>query len=170
VKTAGVILAVAAALALQTTLVRYVARGTVAIDLVLVVVVYVALKLGPTPGLLAGSLGGLVQDALSTGGVTGIEGLVKTIVGFVTGVVGTQFIVAQSLPRFVVFFAATVVHQVLFIALSILLNLRQVGMPYAEIAEQATANAIIGIVAFQVAELLPGALDRRRATRTRIRR
>jgi rod shape-determining protein MreD len=170
VKTAGVILAVAAALALQTTLVRYVTRASVGVDLVLVVVVYVALRLGPTPGLLAGTLGGLVQDALSAGGVTGIDGLVKTIVGFLTGVVGTQFIVVQTLPRLVVFFAATVAHQVMFIGLGVLLNLRQFGMPYAAIAEEAAANAIIGIVAFQVAELLPGVLDRRRAARTRIRR
>ena len=169
-KAAGVILAVAAALALQTTLVRYIARGNVGVDLVLVVVVYVGLKLGPTPGLLAGTLGGLAQDALSTGGITGIDGLAKTVVGFLTGIVGTQFIVVQTLPRFVVFFAATFVHQALFIGLTTLLSLRRFEFPYAEIAQQAAANAVIGIVAFQVAELLPGALDRRRAARGRIRR
>ena len=65
-KTAGVILAVAAALALQTTLARFIVRGTVAVDLVLVVVVYIALALGPTTGLLAGAFAGLVQDALSS--------------------------------------------------------------------------------------------------------
>ena len=42
-RAAGVILAVALALALQTTLARFVVRGTVAVDLVLVVVVYAAL-------------------------------------------------------------------------------------------------------------------------------
>ena len=41
-RAAGVILAVAAALALQTTLARFIVRGTVAVDLVLVVVVYLA--------------------------------------------------------------------------------------------------------------------------------
>ena len=50
VKAAGVILAVAAALALQTTLGRFVVRGRVAVDLVLVVVVYVALTSGPVTG------------------------------------------------------------------------------------------------------------------------
>ena len=57
--------------------------------------------------MFAGTLGGLVQDALSSG-VIGIGGLAKTIVGFLAGVVGTQFIVAQPLPRFVVFFGATI--------------------------------------------------------------
>ena len=65
----GVILAtVAVALALQTTLARLVVRGTVAVDLVLVVVVYVALTSGPATGLLTGTFAGLVQDALSSGG------------------------------------------------------------------------------------------------------
>ena len=43
-RAAGVLLAIVVALALQTTLARFVIRGTVAVDLVLVVVVYVALS------------------------------------------------------------------------------------------------------------------------------
>ena len=46
-KAAGVLIAIALALALQTTLARFVVGGTAAIDLVLVVVVYVALTTGP---------------------------------------------------------------------------------------------------------------------------
>ena len=42
-------------------------RGTVAVDLVLVVVVYVALTSGPMTGMLCGTAAGLAQDALSTG-------------------------------------------------------------------------------------------------------
>jgi rod shape-determining protein MreD len=169
VRTAGVFLAVVVALALQTTLARFVARGTVAIDLVLVAVVYVALTSGPVTGLLAGTFAGLVQDALSSG-IIGIGGLAKTIVGFLAGVIGTQFIVAQSLPRFVVFFAATVVHAVVFMGLYTLLGVRNFGTPYAAVTGQSVANAAIGVVMFQIVELLPGAMERRRATRTRLRR
>jgi len=170
VRAAGVILAVAAALALQTTLAWFVTRGTVAVDFVLVAVVYVALTTGPTAGLLAGTLGGLAQDALTSGGITGIGGLAKTIVGFVTGIVGTQFIVVQSVPRFVVFFVATVVHQAVFIGLYVLLDARHFGTPYADVAEQAVGNAVVGVVAFQMVELLPGAMERRRAGKKRPRR
>jgi rod shape-determining protein MreD len=170
VKAAGVILAVAAALALQTTLAWFVTRGTVAVDFVLVAVVYVALTTGPTAGLLAGTLGGLAQDALTSGGITGIGGLAKTIVGFVTGIVGTQFIVVQSVPRFVVFFVATVVHQAVFIGLYVLLDARHFGTPYAGVAEQAVGNAVVGVVAFQMVELLPGAMQRRRAGKRRPQR
>jgi rod shape-determining protein MreD len=169
VRAAGVILAIVAALALQTTLARFVIRGTVAVDLVLVVVVYVALTSGPVTGLLSGTLAGLVQDALSSG-VIGIGGLAKTIVGFLTGIVGTQFIVAQPLPRFVVFFGATLLHAMVFIGLYTLLDLRQFGTPYSAVTGQAVGNAVAGVIAFQLVGLLPGAMERRRTARSRIRR
>jgi len=110
-----------------------------------------------------------VQDALASG-VIGIGGLAKTIVGFLAGVIGTQFIVAQPLPRFVVFFGATLLHAVVFYGLYLVLNLRQFGSAYAAIAGQALSNALVGVVAFQLVELLPGAVERRRAARHRIRR
>jgi len=164
-----VFLAVALAVALQTTLARFVIRGLVAVDLVLVAVVYVALTSGPVTGLLTGTFAGLVQDALTTG-VVGIGGLAKTVVGFLAGIVGTQFIVTQPLPRFVVFFGATVLHAIIYIGLYVLLDLRHFGTPVAAVAGQATGNAVVGVVAFQLVELLPGAVERRRAARTRLRR
>jgi rod shape-determining protein MreD len=159
-----------AAVALQTTLARFFSRGAAAIDLVLVVVVYVALVSGPMGGLLAGTVGGLAQDALSSG-IIGIGALAKTVVGFLTGFGGTQFIVAQPFPRFVVFFGATIVHALIFLGLYMLLDLRQAGTPpYAAIAGQALGNALVGVVAFQLAEALPGAVERRRGQKARIRR
>lgn len=168
-KAAGVILAVAVALALQTTLAGFVLGSTVAVDLALVVVVYVALSWGPVTGLLTGALAGLVQDALASG-VIGIGGLAKTVVGFLAGIIGTQFIVARPLPRFVVFFSATVVHALIFVGLYVLLDLRHFGTPYAAVLGQAAANAVVGLVAFQLVELLPGALERRRLQKNRLRR
>lgn len=168
-KAAGVIVAIVLALALQTTLARFIVRGVVAVDLVLVVVVYVALTSGPVTGLISGATAGLVQDALSTR-VIGIGGLAKTVVGFLTGIVGTQFIVAQPLPRFVVFFSATVLHELVVIGLGALLDQQQFGTPFAAITGQAVGNAVVGVIAFQLAELLPGAMERRRAARSRIRR
>ena len=168
-RAAGILVAVAVALALQTTLSRIAIRSTVAVDLVLVVVVYVALTSGPASGLLTGAFAGLVQDSLSSS-VIGIGGLAKTIVGFLAGIIGSQFIVAQSLPRFVVFFGATVLHAIVFMGLYVLLGLRQFGTPYAAVAGQAAANAVIGVVAFQLVELLPGAVERRKAQRGRLRR
>jgi rod shape-determining protein MreD len=169
VKVAWFVLAIVAALALQTALSRFVVRGTMAIDLVLVVVVYVALTSGPVAGLMVGTLAGLAQDALASG-VIGIGGLAKTVVGFLAGLIGTQFIVAQPFPRFVVFFAATLLHAVIFIGLYVLLDVRQFGTPYAAVTGQALGNAVVGVVAFQLVELLPGAVERRRTQKARIRK
>lgn len=160
----GVLVGTAVALALQTSLAQYMQRGTAAVDLVLVAVVYAGLTAGPGTGLLAGTVAGLIQDALSSG-VVGVGGLAKTVVGFVAGILGTQFIVARPLPRFVVFFVATLVHATLFIGLYELLELRTFGKPYGAVTMQGLANAIVGIVVFQVLEMLPGAMERRRAAR-----
>jgi hypothetical protein len=54
--------------------------------------------------------------------------------------------------------------------LYVLLNLRQFGSAYVVVAGQATANAVAGVVAFQLVELLPGAVERRRAAKSRLRR
>jgi rod shape-determining protein MreD len=169
VKAAWAVLAAALALALQTTLARVFLRGTNPVDFVLVVVVYAALTGGPITGLLTGTFAGLVQDTLSTG-VVGIGGLAKTVVGFLSGIVGTQFIVAQSLPRFLVFFVATLADQAITIGLSVVLGQQSFDAPYTRVAGEALANAVVGVAAFQLMELLPGAVERRRMGKSRLRR
>ena len=157
------------ALALQTTLMRSLIGGRFVVDLVLVAVVYASLAAGPVSGLLTGTAAGLIQDALSSG-IIGIGGLSKSIVGFAAGVIGTQFIVAQSPSRFVVFFAATMVHALLFMGTYVTLGLRTFEYPYTAVLSEALANAVVGVVAFQIADLLPGAVERRRLGRSKPRR
>jgi rod shape-determining protein MreD len=179
-----VALAIAVALALQTTLARFLTGRTTIVDLVLVVVVYVALTGGSVAGLVAGAVGGLAQDALSTTGVSfvaagsgvaaarsiiGIGGLAKTVVGFVTGIVGTQFIVTGVVPRFVVFFLATLAHATMFLGLYAILDPRYGGTSYGGVANQAVGNAVVGVVMIQAIDVLPGFLERRRALRGRMR-
>ena len=108
-KTLAVVVALVLALVLQTRLAPFLVLGTSPLDLVLIVVVYVAITSGPTTGLLAGAAAGLAQDALSSG-ILGIGGLAKTVVGYLVGLASTQFIVAGPLPRFLTFLASTVIH------------------------------------------------------------
>lgn len=166
-KAAWIVLATASAIAVQTTMDRWLAAG--AVDLVLVVVVYNALMSGRVTGLLAGTFAGLVQDVLS-GGVVGMAGLSKTVVGFLAGIVGTQFIVTHSASRFVVFFLATVLNAVIFMGLYELLGLRHFGAPFAAVAGQGVGNATVGVLVCKMIELLPGAVERRRMARSGIRR
>jgi rod shape-determining protein MreD len=166
VKIAGVLVAIALALALQTSLARFVVGGTAALDLVLVVVVYVALSSGPVTGMLAGSIAGTIQDALSSGTI-GIGGLANAIVGFAAGVIGQQFIVTAAFPRFVMFFLATVVHAALFMGMYVALGLKDFPSPWKAILSQALANSVVGIIGFAIVESLPGAMERRRFRRSK---
>jgi len=156
--------AILIAIALQTTLSTFGFGGGTSIDLVLIVVVYVGIKSGASTGLLAGTVAGLIQDALSSG-ILGIGGLAKTIVGFLAGFLGTQFIVTAPLPRFLLLLVATALHAAIFMGLYTLLNLRQFPAPYPSIVAQAVGNAFVGVVAFQLIEWFPGFVDRRRAGR-----
>ena len=163
-KIVASLLAVAIALALQTTLASLVIRGTAALDLVLIVVVYLALITGPVTGLLLGSAAGLVQDSLSSG-IIGIGGLSKTVVGFVAGVLGTQFIVTAPLSRFLVFVLSTVLNASIFMGLYTVLGLRQFDEPWRAVLSQAVGNGLLGVVGAQLVELLPGLRDRRKQRR-----
>jgi len=164
VRVAAAAAAILAALALQTTLAGLVIRGTAAIDLVLIVVVYLALKSGPVTGLVGGTVAGLIQDALSNP-ILGIGGLAKTMVGFLAGVLATQFILNGPLPRFVLLVMATALHAIIFMGLYALLDLRQFPDPAPAVIAQALGNGFVGVVGFQLLEWLPGFVDRRRAGR-----
>jgi rod shape-determining protein MreD len=160
-KIAGVLIALAVALVLQTTLAGLSLRGATLVNLVLVAVVYVSLAFGPVTGMLAGTAGGLVQDSLA-GGIVGIGGLSKTVVGFLVGVLGAQFIVSQTLPRFVMFVGATFVHELCYQGVQTVIGARPFRLDWSLTLTQAAVNALVGVLAFQVVELGPGILDRRR--------
>jgi len=161
-RTVGVLAALAVAIVLQTTLSGMWMTGGTRINLVLVAVVYVALAFGAVTGLLAGTAGGLAQDALA-GGLVGIGGLSKTIVGFLVGVLGAQFIVSQPFPRFVMFVGATFAHELLFQGLYALIESRSFTMQYSATLIQAIVNAAVGIAAFQIVEGAPELYQRRRS-------
>lgn len=160
--------ALVAALALQTTLGAIVSGGQASVDLVLVLVVYVAIGTGPASGLLFGSVAGLLQDALS-GGIVGVGGLAKSLVGFVTGVAGTQFIVTGALPRFVTFVGGTLLHAACFFGVYALVEPAGIGIPWTAAATQAVVNGAAGLLAFHVVERLPGWVHRYRLRRTHLR-
>ncbi|MBI2832881.1 MAG: rod shape-determining protein MreD [Acidobacteria bacterium] len=167
-KAARVMLAIAVALAMQTTLAGLTFGSRTALDLVLVVVVFTGLAYGPGAALFAGTVGGLAQDALA-GRIIGVTGLAKSLVGFFSGVIGSQFIVTQPLPRFTVFMLATMAHEFCTRGLYALLAPGGFIFQWAPVLGQGIANGLVGIVAFQVVELLPGAVQRRRLGRGGIR-
>jgi hypothetical protein len=177
VRAAIIALFIAVALAAQTTLTRYLPPGAHLVDLVFVAVVFIALTGGPAAGMIVGALAGLTQDALAATGMTvvavgagvatarsiiGIGGLAKTFVGFVTGIVGSHFIVARPIPRAFVFFTATVAHAIIFQGIYSVVDPGYGPPSYRSLFSEAGANALVGVLIFQLSETLPGAVDRRR--------
>ena len=152
------------AIVVQAILSGLLMGGAVAVNLVLVAVVYVALAFGPMTGLFAGSIGGLVQDALG-GGIVGIGGMTKTAIGFLVGVLSAQFNLATLVPRLVMFVAATFVHELVVGGLQAI----AVGQPYSvklsAVLLQALVNGLIGIVAFVLVENGPQMVANRRMRR-----
>ncbi|CAN5658020.1 hypothetical protein BH18ACI5_BH18ACI5_16050 [soil metagenome] len=163
-KAAVVLAALSLALVLQSTLGGISLDAGTRVNFVLVAVIYCALSFGAMTGLLAGLAGGLAQDAIA-GAVLGVGGISKTLIGFVVGVLGAQFIVTQPLTRFVMFLGASVVHEFCFQALTAVVESRGVRFQYSAIFAQAAVNGLLGILAFQIVEKTPGLMQRRDARR-----
>jgi hypothetical protein len=128
--------------------------------------------------MIAGAIAGLSQDALagsgtlsvvigagavSTRSIIGIGSLAKTVVGFFSGIVGSQFIVARPLPRALVFFTATVAHAIIFVGLYRVIDRGYTPGTPGAILSQAGANALIGVLVCQISDYLPSFVDRRRS-------
>jgi rod shape-determining protein MreD len=156
------------ALAFQTSLAHAAMSNRAAVDLVLVLVVFVALRHGAVAGLLFGSLAGLCQDALS-GGIVGVGGLAKSLVGVGVGTLASQFIITNPVPRFVIFLGGTLVHAACFLGIYALIEAAPLSRSWPVILPQALLNAVIGLVVFATVERLPEAWQRRRLRRTHLR-
>jgi hypothetical protein len=69
----------------------------------------------------------------------------------------------------VVFVTASFVQLAVVLALELVLDLRPMSRSAVVVLMGALGNGLVGIVVFQVVELLPAAVERRRAAREHIR-
>jgi rod shape-determining protein MreD len=166
-KTAWVGLALAVALAVQTTVAPLLAGVGVTVDLVLVLVALVASSSGPVGGLWAGTVGGLVQDVLS-GGVIGVGGLTKTLLGYAVGVFAVQFDVSRPWYQALVVFFASLVHAACFVGLYGLLPDDRTVTSYGGVLTQAAANTAVAAGVSMALSAVPEVLTRRRLRRRRL--
>ncbi len=158
---AWVAFALAAALAAQTTLVRMVAGPGAPVDLVLMVVIVVAIVGGPRAGLWTGTVGGLLQDALS-GGVIGVGGLAKTLVGYLGGQFAAQFMVTRLWHKALVFVGGSLLHVALFVGGYRLLFDDRMVVTQRELLVQAAANTVVGLVVAVGLQTIPDEVERQR--------
>jgi rod shape-determining protein MreD len=163
-KLMWVLATIAVAIVLQVTLARYAVGGRWVFDLVLVGVLYAALQWGPVAGMVAGTLGGLAQDVLENG-IVGVGGLVKTLVGFAAGAIGTQFVIARAQARMVIVAIATIVHRVLLFGIVALIEQQWPSLPWTAMLWETAMNTLFSVVAFAAAEAMPGLVARGRESR-----
>ncbi len=71
-------------LLVQITLLRYIAINTITPDLLLLLIIYIALREGQIAGLLFGFAVGFTED-LCTSSVLGLSALSKVLVGYIAG-------------------------------------------------------------------------------------
>jgi rod shape-determining protein MreD len=136
-----------AALVLQAWLPRVV-RGYTWFDLPLVVTVYFALgRRSPIQGTIMGGAMGLFEDALS-GHAIGINGIAKTVVGFLAASVGVRIDVENHTIRLMFNFALSLLSSAIYVFIyRILLGL---DLEWSWLTElfKAIGNSLIAVALF----------------------
>ena len=123
-------------------------------DLPLVVTVYFALgRRNPVQGTLMGAAMGLFEDALSHHPI-GINGIAKTVVGFLAGSVGIRIDVDNHLIRVLLNSALSLLSSVIYLFVTrFLLGLTLEWSWLAELL-RAVGNAVIALVMFPLLDRL----------------
>jgi rod shape-determining protein MreD len=150
------------AVVLQVALARHAVGGRFVFDIVLVGGVSAPQAGGG--GMLAGTIGGLLQDVLS-GGVVGLAGLVKTLVGYAAGAMGTHFVVAKAHARALIVAVASLVSGLMSAGLQGVIAQSWPRVSWPGMLEAIVINTAVGWLAFQLAESVPGAVARGRSRR-----
>jgi rod shape-determining protein MreD len=160
----GVLVSVSVSIVLQALMARYAVGVRWLPDLVLVGVLYSGLRAGPVAGMLAGTIGGLVQDLMTANQVIGVGGLTKTLIGFAVGAFGAQFVLVRPQARLIIAALATLLHRLMMIGLYAVID-RPSGVPWSDILIQTGVTAVCAVLAFQLTEAVPGAIERNRSNR-----
>lgn len=142
-----------AALVLQAWLPRGLG-GYALFDLPLVVTVYFALGTrSPIQGTLMGAAMGLFEDALTHHAI-GINGIAKTVVGFLAASVGIRIDVQNHTIRLLLTFVLSLLSGILYVFIyRVLLGLKLDWSWFRELLK-AVANSLIALVLFPVLDRL----------------
>ena len=156
-RVARIGLAVLISVVAQTTYKIFIDGSTLEIDIPLIVVVSVALSSGSVIGMWTGTAVGLLQDVMS-GGIVGVSGLAKSIVGFSVGVIGTQFLVTSNWERSLIVVAATVLHFFCFLGVYAVIPSAGPQVFSSTLLLQAVSNGVIALTIFYVVEHAPSVM------------
>jgi rod shape-determining protein MreD len=149
VRLLDVVVGILLAFVLQTVAARYVPFLAAHLDLFTVVAAGFGLARGRMTGMVAGASAGLLQDAFS-GGFLGYNGISKTTVGYLSGIVGRHLIIRGFSSRILFFVLATLLDLGILAAVGYVAELpRVLGEGWAPFY-LCIGNAIAGILLVRV--------------------
>ena len=105
-RVVGVVACILVAFVFHTVIARYFTFLASYLDLFTVLAAGFGLMRGRMVGMTTGLVGGLLQDAFS-GGLLGFNGIAKTSVGYLAGIVGHNLIIRGWSTRLLFFAVAT---------------------------------------------------------------
>lgn len=129
-QTLKIALTIVVALLLQLLLPKHL-RFVLYIDLPLLVTVYFSLQRAPLLGLVVGSVAGLGGDLIG-GGIPGVGGFSKTLIGYLIAVTSVKFSLENPLARLGIVALASAANTVLFVGLYLMLeqSLTEQSLPF----------------------------------------
>jgi rod shape-determining protein MreD len=143
-----------ASLVLQAWLPRVVGDRRVWFDLPLVVTVYFALgRRSPIQGTVLGAIMGLFEDALS-GRAIGINGIAKTVCGFLAASVGIRIDVENHTIRLVLNFLLSLLSSAIYFFIYRFLLGLELDWSWINELFKAIGNSVIAIVLFPLLDRL----------------
>ncbi len=121
-------------------------------DLPLVVATWFALSRGELLGMVGGSLSGWFSEALFGRGIKGVSGLIRLVLGFGLGLLGSRFLVTGAIPRFSLLLTVTVIDTRAFEWIAPAFGLSPVQYSPAAMTVRGSINATVGLVLFALFE------------------
>jgi hypothetical protein len=122
------------------------------VDLPLVVATWFALSRGELLGMVGGSLSGWLSEALFGRGIKGVSGLIRLVLGFALGLLGSRFLITGALPRFSLLLTVTVIDTRAFEWLAPAFGMSPIQYSPAAMTARGFFNAIVGLVLFALFE------------------
>ncbi len=117
-------------------------------DLPLLVTIFFAVaRRRPIPGIFTGAVIGTVQDALA-GSPIGLNGIAKTIVGYLASSLGVKLDVDNPGSRFLMTFVFYLVHRIVYVVIALALVGANEPFLWSHTLVAALANALLAVVLF----------------------
>lgn len=136
------------ALVLQAMLPRAVGQSHIWFDFPLVVTIYFALgRRSPIQGMLIGGFAGIFEDALTHHAI-GINGIAKTIAGYLAASVGIRIDVQNSVVRVGLNFSLTILCSAIYLFVYRGMLGLEMEWNWPNTLFQAVGNSIIALVLF----------------------